>query len=193
MTACRTCGGDGLAAAPLLRPLTLEGHGLGRGERGSASLTHLRFWPQFVLENVTAALRMWQVDAAPARGPADVRPGRLRGGRGVRARHRRDDGPPAPLGAVPANGLRERGAGGVLAGERRWRPRRDAGAVPLPPRWRSGRAPLTGRRGSGLGRRSRVPRCRGPALRSFDASSSQRSSKPLDSGCNLRSIDCTID
>jgi hypothetical protein len=31
----------------------------GRGERGSASLTHLRFRPRFVLENVTLEARTW--------------------------------------------------------------------------------------------------------------------------------------
>ncbi len=30
----------------------------GRGERGSASLAHLRFRPRFVLENVTPAARV---------------------------------------------------------------------------------------------------------------------------------------
>ncbi len=36
--------------------------GFGRGERGSASLTHLRFRPRFVLENVTGPPRMiWPV------------------------------------------------------------------------------------------------------------------------------------
>jgi hypothetical protein len=33
----------------------------GRGERGSASLTHLRFRPRFVLENVTMPPMVWPV------------------------------------------------------------------------------------------------------------------------------------
>jgi hypothetical protein len=56
-------------------------------------------------------------DAPPAGGPAGVHPDRLRRGCGLRAGHRRDHGPAAPLGAVPADRLRERGAGSVLAGE----------------------------------------------------------------------------
>ena len=35
--------------------------GYGRGERGSASLTHLRFRPRFVLENVTEPPNVWHV------------------------------------------------------------------------------------------------------------------------------------
>jgi hypothetical protein len=31
----------------------------GRGERGRASLAHLRFRPRFVLENVTPVARSW--------------------------------------------------------------------------------------------------------------------------------------
>jgi hypothetical protein len=34
----------------------------GPGERGSASLAHLRFRPRFVLENVTGPPRVWPVD-----------------------------------------------------------------------------------------------------------------------------------
>ncbi len=50
----------GLGAAPPAQTET-GGHtgGFGRGERGSASLAHLRFRPQFVLENVTPAARSW--------------------------------------------------------------------------------------------------------------------------------------
>jgi hypothetical protein len=40
------------------RPENVEG---GRGERGRASLAHLRFRPRFVLENVTLAARTWPV------------------------------------------------------------------------------------------------------------------------------------
>jgi hypothetical protein len=36
--------------------------GFGRGERGSASLTHLRFLPRFVLENATGPAKIWPVD-----------------------------------------------------------------------------------------------------------------------------------
>ena len=58
-------------------------------------------------------------DAAATRGAAGVHPGRLRRGRGVRARHQRDHGATTPLGAVSADGLPERRAGGVLAGHGR--------------------------------------------------------------------------
>ena len=54
-------------------------------------------------------------DPAAARGPAGVHPGGLGGGRGLRARHQRDDGPTTSLGAVSADRVRERGAGGVSA------------------------------------------------------------------------------
>jgi hypothetical protein len=40
--------------------------GFGRGERGSASLTHLRFRPHFVLENVPGPTRVWPVDGRRA-------------------------------------------------------------------------------------------------------------------------------
>ena len=103
--------------------------GFGRGERGSASLAHLRFRPQFVLENVTPAARSWPAvvpegrlmaraaaDPPAAGGPAGVHPGRVGRGRRLRAGHQRDDGAPASVGAVPADGLPERGAGGVLLG-----------------------------------------------------------------------------
>jgi hypothetical protein len=40
--------------------------GFGRGERGSASLTHLRVRPRFVIENVTAPPKMWSVDELKA-------------------------------------------------------------------------------------------------------------------------------
>ena len=50
----------GLGAA-LPAQLETGGHtgGFGRGERGSASLTRLRFRPRFVLENVTPEARSW--------------------------------------------------------------------------------------------------------------------------------------
>jgi hypothetical protein len=38
----------------------------GRGERGSASLTHLRSRPRFVLENVSGRAMMWPVDLRKA-------------------------------------------------------------------------------------------------------------------------------
>jgi hypothetical protein len=38
----------------------------GRGERGSASLTHLRVRPRFVLENATGPRVMWPVDVRKA-------------------------------------------------------------------------------------------------------------------------------
>ena len=38
----------------------------GRGERGSASLTHLRIRPRFVLENRTPEPRVWPVDERKA-------------------------------------------------------------------------------------------------------------------------------
>lgn len=50
---------------------------------------------------------------------------RVRRGRGLRARHQRDDGPPAALGSVPPDGLRRRGAGGVLARSGRVRQQRN--------------------------------------------------------------------
>ena len=37
-----------------------------RGERGSASLAHLRFRPRFVLENATPPPRVWRVDERKA-------------------------------------------------------------------------------------------------------------------------------
>ena len=40
--------------------------GFGRGERGSASLTHLRVRPSFVLENVTGPPKVWPVDERKA-------------------------------------------------------------------------------------------------------------------------------
>jgi hypothetical protein len=40
--------------------------GFGRGERGSASLTHLVARPRFVLENVTGPLKMWAADERKA-------------------------------------------------------------------------------------------------------------------------------
>jgi len=39
---------------------------LGRGERGSASLTHLPARPPFVLENVTGPPKVWPVDERKA-------------------------------------------------------------------------------------------------------------------------------
>ena len=91
--------------------------GFGRGERGSASLTHLSARPRFVLENVTGPRGEWPVDdaegrrerptasdPATARGPAGVHRGWLDRCRGPRAGHQRDDGAPAPVWAVPADG-----------------------------------------------------------------------------------------
>ena len=66
--------------------------------------------------NVSSLPSPTAADSAPAGGPAGVHPGRVRGGRRLRARHQRDDGATAPVGAVPADGVCERGAGGVLAG-----------------------------------------------------------------------------
>jgi hypothetical protein len=53
--------------------------------------------------------------APPAGGPAGLHPSRLRRGRGLRARHQRDDGPAASVRSVSADRLSERGTGGVLA------------------------------------------------------------------------------
>ena len=105
--------------------------GFGRGERGSASLTHLRFRPRFVLENVDSGGEIVARCVPEGRLMAKQRPTRrqlevlrayIRAGSvaaaALRARHRRDDGPATPVGAVPADRLRERGAGGVLAGQR---------------------------------------------------------------------------
>jgi hypothetical protein len=48
----------GLGAA-LPEVFRLDFGEFGRGERGRASLTHLRFRPRFVLENRTPAARIW--------------------------------------------------------------------------------------------------------------------------------------
>jgi len=55
----------GLDAA-LPATFTLEEHGFGRGERGSASLAHLSVRPRFVLETVTRPRMVWPVGVRKA-------------------------------------------------------------------------------------------------------------------------------
>jgi hypothetical protein len=55
----------GLDAA-LPATVTLEERGFGRGERGSASLTHCSVRPRFVLENVTEPRVIWPVERRKA-------------------------------------------------------------------------------------------------------------------------------
>jgi hypothetical protein len=47
------------AALPAELEVGVQMGGFGRGERGSASLAHLRFRPRFVLENRTPAPQLW--------------------------------------------------------------------------------------------------------------------------------------
>jgi hypothetical protein len=54
-------------ALPAVLDVGAQMGGFGRGEKGSASLAHLRFRPRFVLENRTAAARkLWPVDERKA-------------------------------------------------------------------------------------------------------------------------------
>ena len=103
--------------------------GFGRGERGSASLAHLRFRPRIRARERHGEPRCCgrsssgrladgepAADSAPARGPPCLHRARVRRSGHPRVGHQRDDGAAAPIRAVPAGGVPERGAGGVLAG-----------------------------------------------------------------------------
>ncbi len=81
----------------------------GRGERGSASLTHLRFRPRFRARerrqhrrdrgppSVGRPADAWAAtDQAPAGGAARLHPGGLCRGCSLRTRHQRDDGATTP-------------------------------------------------------------------------------------------------
>ena len=50
------------AALPAMLETGGQMGGFGRGERDSASLTHLSVRPRFVLENVTGPPKIWPVD-----------------------------------------------------------------------------------------------------------------------------------
>jgi len=53
---------EAFGPTPQLIPVEMVAHAKGtdgRGERGRASLAHLRFRPRFVLENVTQGARSW--------------------------------------------------------------------------------------------------------------------------------------